>query len=319
MPKNLATISNEEDVVTKGYVDSLRAIFFSDGSDGSLTFDGSTTILGMTPSSSTYTLTRDIRATSITVNNGVTIITKGWKIFCSGTLTNNGTIKWDGNNASGTIAASALTLDAFSTIGGYMSASGWTMFAPTAGAGRTSAATGANAGASSTPPLTASNGGNGGSAGGNSGGTGSTFLTRSISSVAFTPFTFLQFKPITFGSSSPLVCAVNAGGAGGGGAGGGASCASGAGGTGGGVIVIYARTIDNTNGTISAKGGNGSDATTGVAGGGGGGGGGGLIFIVTTSFTGNTPTVSGGNGGKGVAGGSDGSAGSDGLVFTFLI
>ena len=40
------------------------------GVDGALVYDGTTTILGMAPTTLAYTLTRDISATNITVNAG---------------------------------------------------------------------------------------------------------------------------------------------------------------------------------------------------------------------------------------------------------
>lgn len=79
----------------------------------------------------------------------------------------------------------------------------------------------------------------------------------------------------------------------------------GGGGGGGGVIHICAnKIIFGTGGTIEAKGGNGAngqvDSSGTIRGGGGGGGGGGLIFIVTRSITGASPTynVNGGSGGN---------------------
>ena len=69
---------------------------FGDGSDGAITFDGTTTVLGLVPSSLTYTLNRSIFCSSITVNGTVIIKTAGFKIFCTGTLTNNGTISNQG-------------------------------------------------------------------------------------------------------------------------------------------------------------------------------------------------------------------------------
>ena len=83
----------------------LESGFFGDGSDGSVTFDGTSTVLGLVPSSSTYTLNRSIFCVDLTVNSGATIITAGYKIFCAGTLINNGTIsnagKVGGNGGNG--------------------------------------------------------------------------------------------------------------------------------------------------------------------------------------------------------------------------
>jgi len=71
-----------------------------DGSDGALVFDGSSVVLGITPSANAYTLTRDVFATSLTVNNGVTVNTGGAAIFCTGTFTNNGTVQNNGGNGN---------------------------------------------------------------------------------------------------------------------------------------------------------------------------------------------------------------------------
>src|SRR5437870_292192 len=95
---------------TQGRAVSLETSFletgmFGDGSDGAVTFDGSSTVLGLVPSSSTYTLNRSIFCSAITVNGGVTIRTAGYRIFCTGTLTNSGTITnagAAGSNNSGT-------------------------------------------------------------------------------------------------------------------------------------------------------------------------------------------------------------------------
>lgn len=61
---------------------------FGDGSDGDVVISSNTN------------LTRDMFYDDLTVNNGVTLSTKGYRIFCSGTLTNNGTI--ENNGAAGT-------------------------------------------------------------------------------------------------------------------------------------------------------------------------------------------------------------------------
>ena len=77
--------------------------FFGPGTDGAVTLDGSTTYNNFSSlGGSTYTLTRDVWATSLTINNSVTLKTANYRIFCQGTLTNNGTISNLGNAASGT-------------------------------------------------------------------------------------------------------------------------------------------------------------------------------------------------------------------------
>src|SRR5919108_5908125 len=82
----------------------LETGLFGDGSDGAVTFDGTTTVLGLVPSLNTYTMNRSIFCTNITINASVIIKTNGYRIFCAGTLTNNGTISNAGavgSNASG--------------------------------------------------------------------------------------------------------------------------------------------------------------------------------------------------------------------------
>src|ERR1043166_3260806 len=88
----------------------LETGMFGDGSDGAVIFDGTTAVLGLVPSASAYTLNRSIFCSSITINGSVKIKTAGYKIFCTGTLTNNGTITNEatlGGNASGSGAVSA--------------------------------------------------------------------------------------------------------------------------------------------------------------------------------------------------------------------
>src|ERR1051326_1178856 len=74
----------------------LETGMFGDGSDGVANFDGSATPNGANKDSSTqYTLTRSVFYTDMTVAGTVTVKTAGYKIFCSGTLSNSGAI----NNA----------------------------------------------------------------------------------------------------------------------------------------------------------------------------------------------------------------------------
>jgi hypothetical protein len=90
---------NSTKLATTAYVDGASAnVNLGDGSDGALVFDGSTTVLGIVPVANVYTLTKDLFATNLTVNNGVTIITAQYAIYCTGTFTNNGTVQNNGNN-----------------------------------------------------------------------------------------------------------------------------------------------------------------------------------------------------------------------------
>lgn len=54
---------------------------FGDGSDGSAPLDGSTSVGWASLAGSTYTMTADCWTTSLTINNGVTLLTAGWRIF----------------------------------------------------------------------------------------------------------------------------------------------------------------------------------------------------------------------------------------------
>ena len=76
---------------------------FGDGSDGDVTI------------SSITTLTRDMFYNNLTVDAGVTLNPGGYRIFVKGTLTNNGTIARNGNDASGSSGAAALSAG---TLGG---------------------------------------------------------------------------------------------------------------------------------------------------------------------------------------------------------
>jgi hypothetical protein len=89
----------------------------------------------------------------------------------------------------------------------------------------------------------------------------------------------------------------------------------GAGGGGGGTVLVAANILDNSNGTIEAKGGKGANATLpGNKGGGGGGGGGAIVLVGSTIIEGNL-SVEGGLGGAGTGTGQTGSKGQDGQIF----
>src|ERR1051325_1887440 len=71
---------------TSGPVQTLNVAYnnlLGDGSDSSVTFDGTSTILGLVPSSSVYTLTRDLYTSALTVNTGVSIVTSNYRIHCT--------------------------------------------------------------------------------------------------------------------------------------------------------------------------------------------------------------------------------------------
>jgi hypothetical protein len=62
-------------------------VVYGTGDDGSVVFDGTTTILGMAPSSSVYSLTRDIYCYNMSVSDSVRIQPNGYRIFVQNLLT----------------------------------------------------------------------------------------------------------------------------------------------------------------------------------------------------------------------------------------
>lgn len=302
-----------------------------DAADGAITFDGTSTVLGLVPSSSTYTLTRDIFCSNITINGGVTVKSNNWAIFATGTVTVNGSIQNNGTSAGGTVGTGA---------GGNGAGS-------TGGSGGSSLANGGGGNAHYSRIL---NSGLAGQAGGNgsttagsqgtAGSTGSTFQRAPSTSVASVA-----------GSSG---AAGGAGGSGSSGAGG-AARTGGAGGGATSAAVFPGQHPANAlvgvffnNGTTVSQygmqngedgsgpggGGGGGDGTN--AGGGGGGSGAeggpcGIVGIFAKSIVvGATGSIqcnggSGGAGGNGVStsagntggggGGAGGSGGMGGIIW----
>lgn len=90
---DLLSLPNMSVYATTASVTSLTTDFanayFGDGTDGDVTISADTD------------LTRDMYYSNLTINNTKYLNTKGFKIFVSGTLTNNGHIDNSGTNASG--------------------------------------------------------------------------------------------------------------------------------------------------------------------------------------------------------------------------
>lgn len=257
-------------------------------------------MLGTTRSGATYTLTRDVYLTDLTVNTGVTIVTAGYRIFCTGTLGGAGTISNDGKNAVGTVAGSITGVGSVQT--------GWA-----GGAGATGAANGSG-------PLANAGTGHGGSGGG--GGAGSNGFTAGGLTAPTVPAGGVQrvLPALLNGIVLKVTTLDILGGGGGGGGGGGSSTggATGGGGGGGGGLLIVAVRILSGSLAFSAKGGSGAAATN--NGGGGGGGGGGAIHLIYGDKSGWTGTtdVSAGAGGAKNGTGTNGSAGAAGNVIQLL-
>ena len=342
---NVADISGPSDgdvlarsgssLVWSSRVSALEAMtigIFGDGSDGALNFDGSSAVTGASRSGTTYTLTRDIFASSITIASGVTVLPAGFRIFCTGDLANEGNIHRDGSaggdangSGSGGTAGTAQASAGGSTLGaGSNGGSGGNN-----GAGAPSAA-----GTSGVCPwgfdATAASGGTGAGVGGGVGhggaGGGNTSTAGGAGgSVAVNSYAHLQILTCALEGRNPGSSFITGGSGGGGGRGGNPAAADnrggGGGGGGGGCIVIFSYTFSGS-GTISAAGGNGGNGGTAAGassppGDGGGGGGG---WIVAARWTGSAPNASalGGTGGAGSSG-PNGGDGGDGLVFHYLL
>ena len=277
---------------------------FGQGRDGALAFDGvATPVGGAMLVGSTYTLVRDLAATTVTIATGVSVNTAGFKIRVSGKLQLVGTasIQYNGNAASGLTPGSAV--------------SGGTCGGGTAGGtGRSTSAAGGAGGNQAT--CLGGAGGTGGAAAGGSpaggGGGGATAAAATSGDVRDPP----GLETGRLWTATAVV--VPSGGAGGGGGGhDGVSGVSGGGGSGAGTIYIACDEIDNA-GSITATGGAGA-AATGTDNGGGGGGGGGHILLVYRATSGSglgTVTAAGGAGGALSGAGAVGSAGSTGTVYT---
>jgi hypothetical protein len=115
-------------------------IVYGTGDDGSVTFDGSSTVLGLAPSSSVYSLTRDIYCYNMTVNDNVSIRPNGYRIFVKNLLTlgNAAVIGWTGGwSTTGSIQqGAAATVSVTHSLGGGGGGAGaGTATAPTAATG----------------------------------------------------------------------------------------------------------------------------------------------------------------------------------------
>lgn len=315
-------VTNADTTGTGSVVRSSKLIYpeLGNGSDGTLTFDGTTTILGMVPSANVYTLTKDIYGTTITINNSITIETGGYRIFATIEIINNGIIKRSPNNgAVGGLAGGTggAALSSGTIYGGLAGGNG--ALARNFGSGSTTGLSGSS-GSSQTESIGSAGaaGGAGGSdnaghSGGSGGAAGSVTLSvQTINNVIFAvSMREFQGELIKYIKAS----AASGGGGEGGLLNGGITGGGGGGGSTGGIVFIAAKTITN-NGTISANGGNGGNGSNGTStsggGGGGGGGNGGVVVLIYNSITTGTITVTGGTGGTAGTGGGTGASGING-------
>lgn len=298
---------------------------FGNGAQGSVVFDGSSVVLGLTPSGNVYTLTSCILVENMTVDNGVAVVTAGFRIFVSGTLTCNGTIHNNGQNASGQTAGAVTHGTAFfgsGTQGGNGGAVStgnggtsttripsveWSVLSAVAGGDGTGVL------ANGTPGGKGQGGGGGGAGISNNGGIGGALSSGVVTVGAAWPNALLRGVTDT-GLTEKWSYAS------GGGGGAGAGAAGGGGGGGAGMCCVCARYLTGT-GTISANGGAGAQGpTTGAGGGGGGGGGVALVFYgnrtgsLTITANGGTPGSGHATPGPNGLGGSGGAGGNGSVI-----
>ena len=113
---------------------------YGTGVDGDVVLDGSTTVLGMAPSASVYTMTRDMFFNNLTLNTSVRLSPNGYRIFVKNILTfsgNGATIGFTtGFSTAGSIQQGGAASTAVThSLGG--SATGFTATVPTAALGGT--------------------------------------------------------------------------------------------------------------------------------------------------------------------------------------
>ena len=311
------------------------AVWFGTGVDGSLTFDGTSTVLGIVPSGRVYLLTRDIFATSISIiddgTHSVQVQTAGFRVFVTDTLSVSAISKIDCDGAPGGSAPTSSSGGAGFSNAYYQPNSDGGSGAPTAGgaSGDGHALNMATPFFFTAPAVSLGTtrargqGGAGGNAGASAGGNGGAVFANDFDSVlrptggppAAGGADFVSL--LNGNSGSKLTPSTLTWGSGGGGGAGG-SGVGGGGGAGGGICFVAARVLAGS-GTISANGGNGGNGLTTSTSGGGGGGGGGVVAIVYET-NGGTLVIqaNGGNGGTGFAGGtSNGDAGGAGQVIKY--
>lgn len=282
--------------------------YFGDGSDGDVVISSNTTLTG------------DKNYTSLTINAGVELNCNGYKIHCSGKITNNGTIK----NNGGAGGDANYTTRGIAGVG----AGGGSLEAGLDGKiGGSAGGNGVN-GENKNPSIAGENGANGGT-NSNGGGTGGTGGTATVENAKILVNNFLN-DSLAFGTENDVKTMIIGGeishdltGSASSGSGAGGSSWDYAGGAGGGsggnggIVYISAKEIEN-NGNIEAKGGNGgrggnAGGPTARFGSGGGGGQGGLIVLLYQTITLGTLVVTGGTGGlRGAVGYGAGGVGQNG-------
>ncbi len=72
--------------VWNAYFNEAVDSIYGTGADGDAVLDGTTTVLSMAPSSTVYSMTRDMYFNDLTINAGVRLSPAGYRIFVKGTL-----------------------------------------------------------------------------------------------------------------------------------------------------------------------------------------------------------------------------------------
>lgn len=358
----VASISSSGDAVFKSIqvggsskqytIGDTGILNYGDGSDGAVTFanqgtaPAGTTKTDNTNGATIFRLDRDVYYTTATIDSTVTVLPNGYRIFCSTSVTINGTVRGSGNaGAVGTAAISADNTPKAGGAGGAALADGYlkgSLAGPDGATGPAGGGGGGNNGANGTNGTNTSNsigsngvaGGTGGTNGGTfvagNGGSGGTVTASNVRLIAnWHLATLLDISSsgstVKFDNSassgsggSGSTHASNTAGAGGGGAG-----------SGGRIIAIYAKTITvGAAGVITVAGGaggaGGAAASNAGAGGGGAGGNGGQVILVYNAYT-NSGSVTAAGGAVGAAGSggtgaaSAGTVGTDGTIRTFQL
>jgi hypothetical protein len=284
--------------------------YYGDGSDGDVIISSNTS------------LDRDMYYDNLTINSGIVLDTNGFRIFVKTKLTNNGTIDFSGNDASGTTGGTKNNDGTLS--GGVAGKTGGV------GVAYENGTDGEDGESLTTIGYNGADGGDGGEA--DISGFGGSGGTNTKEYICIIPQLLGIINPLN--NSTPLIKRIDAitsynnhylsvssgSGAGGGGDHGNSGSVGGYGGgsgSTGGVIMIVAKEIEN-NGSITNIGGNGANGSevsssySDGGGGGGGGNGGNVILIYSILNNGGTVETNGGDGGSGGSGFQAGGQTSDG-------
>jgi hypothetical protein len=291
-----------------GAIGSVDTLLFGTGSDGavSLTAAGATPLPYATRVGTTWTLTREVYATNFTVEAGVTVDTRGFGVWCTGTFLNNGTHGVYGVSAAGIIPGTFPDTASFNFGSTTTGGSGVNITANgNSPIGYTSAL--------NTNPLP------GGNAGARTGGTSNSVYTTSA---GLFPVITTPWYPIVRSNRGTAVVSSRGGGSGAADVSGGGTATSGGGASALPVLPIMARNFDNTLGTIQSIGGNGGNAVftgAGIAGGGAAANGGVLYLLTNNLIALGTVQSVGGTGGLGANGGANGANGAPAATPVILI